>query len=84
MSAGAAPSDVRNELVERLSAHPRVLPRDPPVSVRLGETVVGDLGQPSVDAHMLLEILRRGGAVAAWLRERGVNEAAVRHMLGER
>jgi hypothetical protein len=32
---------------------------------------------------VLLEMLRRGGAVAAWLRERGVDEAAVRYMLEE-
>jgi hypothetical protein len=37
-----------------------------------------------VDGRLLLEVLDRNGAVAAWLRERGVDEAAVRHMLGER
>jgi ATP-dependent Clp protease ATP-binding subunit ClpC len=87
-STGAAPSAVRNELIERINARPRMRPRDPgdagePVTVRLGEAVVGDLGQPSVDARVLLEMLQRGGAVAAWLRERGVDEAAVRYMLGE-
>jgi hypothetical protein len=30
---------------------------------------------------MLLAILERGGPVAAWLRERGVDEDAVRPML---
>jgi ATP-dependent Clp protease ATP-binding subunit ClpC len=86
VSAGAAPSDVRNELIERLGARPRALARDPgpPLTVRLGEAVVGDLGQPSVDARVLLEILQRGGAVAAWLREHGVDEVAVRYMVGER
>jgi ATP-dependent Clp protease ATP-binding subunit ClpC len=63
MSAGAAPRDVRNDLIERLSGRPRATP-------------------PSVDGQMLLEILARDGAVAAWLRERGVDEAAVRRMLG--
>jgi ATP-dependent Clp protease ATP-binding subunit ClpA len=86
MSAGAAPRDVRNELIERLSARPRVLPRDPgaPVGVVLDETPLGDLGNPRVDGRLLLEILDRRGAVAAWLRERGVDEDAVRRMLGER
>ena len=32
---------------------------------------------------VLLRILERDGAVAAWLRERGVDEHAVRRMLGE-
>ena len=31
----------------------------------------------------LLAILERRGAVAAWLRERGVDEWAVREMLGD-
>jgi ATP-dependent Clp protease ATP-binding subunit ClpC len=35
------------------------------------------------DGRLLLEILERHGAVAAWLRERGVDEDAVRGMLGE-
>ena len=51
--------------------------------VRLGETLLGDLGHPQVDGDLLLSILERGGAVAAWLRERGVDEHAVRRMLGE-
>lgn len=85
MSAGAAPRDVRNELIERMSARPRERPRDPgePVGVRLDEAPIGDLGNPRVDGRLLLEILERRGAVAAWLRERGVDEAAVRRMLGE-
>jgi ATP-dependent Clp protease ATP-binding subunit ClpC len=65
MSAGAAPRDVRNELIERLSGKPR------------------DLGGPREDGQVLLALLARNGAVAAWLRERGVDEAAVRRMLGE-
>jgi ATP-dependent Clp protease ATP-binding subunit ClpA len=88
LAAGAAPSAVRTELIERISARSRTrppAPHDPGerVVVRLGEAVLGDLGQPGVDARVLLEMLRRGGAVAAWLRERGVDEAAVRYMLGE-
>ena len=81
LGAGATPSAVRTELIERLSAHPLVVAGEP-VTVRLGEAILGDLGRPGVDGRVLLEILRRGGAVAAWLRERGVDEAAVRRMLG--
>src|SRR3954470_1310840 len=66
VSAGAAPRDVRNELIERLSGGQRVP------------------GTPAADGRVLLELLERDGAVAAWLRERGVDEAAVRGMLGER
>ena len=89
MSAGAAPSEVRHELIERLNARPRAPADDPgapaqPVMVQLGEAMVGELGQPSVDARLLLAMLQRGGAVAAWLRERGVDEAAVRYLLGQR
>jgi ATP-dependent Clp protease ATP-binding subunit ClpC len=83
LGAGATPSAVRTELIDRLSARPHVAAGEP-ATVRLGEATLGDLGRPSVDGELLLEILRRGGAVAAWLRERGVDEAAVGRMLGER
>jgi ATP-dependent Clp protease ATP-binding subunit ClpC len=66
VSAGAAPRDVRNELIEQLSGQPRAA------------------RGPSEDGRQLLGILERDGAVAAWLRERGIDEAAVRRMLGER
>ena len=33
------------------------------------------------DARVLLAILERGGPIAAWLRERGVDDAAVRRLL---
>jgi ATP-dependent Clp protease ATP-binding subunit ClpA len=84
LGAGAAPRDVRAELIRGLDERPRAVPQDPSgaVVVRLDETVVGDLGHPNVDGRLLLEILERRGAVAAWLRERGVDEAAVRRMLG--
>jgi hypothetical protein len=39
---------------------------------------LGDLGNPRTDAALLRSILRRGGPVAEWLRERGVDEAALR------
>jgi ATP-dependent Clp protease ATP-binding subunit ClpA len=85
LGAGAAPRDVRAELIRRLSERPSTVARDPggAVMVRLDEAVVGDLGHPGVDGRLLLEILERHGAVAAWLRERGVDEASVRRMLGE-
>jgi ATP-dependent Clp protease ATP-binding subunit ClpC len=65
VSAGAAPRDVRNELIARLSGKPP------------------EPTGPRADGEALLAILGRGGAVAAWLRERGVDEDAVRRMLGE-
>ena len=71
VTAGAAPRDVRNELIERLS---RSEPARPAV-----ETLAGG---PRVDGQALLAILGRNGAVAAWLRERGVDEDAVRRMMG--
>jgi ATP-dependent Clp protease ATP-binding subunit ClpC len=64
VSAGAAPRDVRNELIAQVTGKPR------------------DRGGPREDGRLLLEILERNGAVAAWLRERGVDEEAVRRMLG--
>jgi ATP-dependent Clp protease ATP-binding subunit ClpC len=82
VSAGAAPRDVRRELIDRMTAKPRPQPGDP-VGVVVGEARIGDLGNPRVDGRLLLEILDRRGAVAAWLRERGVDEEAVRRMLGE-
>jgi ATP-dependent Clp protease ATP-binding subunit ClpC len=88
MSAGATPADARAAVIERL-AERRPAQAAPPVDgegplvVRLGEALVGDLGHPGVDGRLLLEILGRRGAVAAWLRERGVDEDAVRGMLGD-
>jgi ATP-dependent Clp protease ATP-binding subunit ClpC len=82
-NAGAAPRDVRAELAQRLGDS--TAPRDPerPAAVWLDDAALGDLGHPRVDGRLLLEILARRGAVAAWLRERGVDEEAVRRMLGE-
>ena len=70
LAAGATPSDVREQVARRLGARPAG-PHTP------------QLGNPQADGHALLAILERRGAVAAWLRERGVDEAAVRAMLGE-
>jgi len=67
-AAGAHPTESREE-VER----------------RLAETTGESLPRrsPLADGELLLQILEHGGAVAAWLRERGVDEQAVRRMLGE-
>ncbi len=87
VSAGATPADVRSEVVRQFGEHTAPVRRDEPapdpLPVRLGEALLGDIGHPQVDGHLLLEILERRGAVAAWLRERGVDEHAVRRMLGD-
>jgi ATP-dependent Clp protease ATP-binding subunit ClpA len=66
---GANPPEARAEVVSRL-AQTTTQPAD-------------QLRTPQLDGDLLLQILERGGAVAAWLRERGVDEHAVRRMLGE-
>jgi len=40
--------------------------------VRLDDLLLGDLGHPLVDAHLLAAVLIRGGRVAEWLRSCGV------------
>jgi ATP-dependent Clp protease ATP-binding subunit ClpC len=67
--AGAHPTESREEVERRLAA--------------LAGAAHGPLRSPLADGELLLQILERDGAVAAWLRERGVDEAAVRRMLGE-
>lgn len=59
-------------------------PRDPGLAItaRLGEHLVGDLGNARTDAHLLLAIVLRNGPVAAWLREHGVDEASVDDAFG--
>jgi ATP-dependent Clp protease ATP-binding subunit ClpC len=66
--AGAHPPEGREEVIERLR------------QVGLGPQ---EPRPPQADGELLLQILERDGAVAAWLRERGVDEDAVRRMLGE-
>jgi ATP-dependent Clp protease ATP-binding subunit ClpC len=66
--AGAHPTESREEVERRLAE-------------TTGETI--PRRSPLADGELLLQILERGGAVAAWLRERGVDEQAVRRMLGE-
>jgi ATP-dependent Clp protease ATP-binding subunit ClpC len=88
MSAGATPADARAAVIERLAERQPAQADAPvdaqgPLVVRIGEAAIGDVGHPRVDGRLLLEILQRRGAVAAWLRERGVDEDAVRGMLGD-
>jgi ATP-dependent Clp protease ATP-binding subunit ClpC len=42
-----------------------------------------ELPEDRADAELLLRIARRDGAVAAWLVERGIDEAAIRERFGE-
>jgi ATP-dependent Clp protease ATP-binding subunit ClpC len=67
--AGAHPTESREEVERRLAA--------------ISGTKHDQLRSPFADGELLLQILERDGAVAAWLRERGVDEHAVRRMLGE-
>src|SRR4051812_37123388 len=67
--AGAHPTESRAEVERRLA--------------ELAGAPHGPLRSPLADGELLLQILERDGAVASWLRERGVDEAAVRRMLGE-
>ena len=66
--AGAHPTESREEVERRLAE-------------TTGETL--PRRSPLADGELRLQILERDGAVAAWLRERGVDEHAVRRMLGE-
>ena len=49
---------------------------------QLNVVPVGDVGNPRTDCALLLAILERGGPMAAWLRERGIDEPTLRRMLG--
>ena len=39
--------------------------------------MLGDLGEPGVDARIVTAILIRGGAAGTWMQRRGVELAAV-------
>ena len=67
-SAGVAPEEVLG----------RLAPADVPAA---GDD---ELPQDRADAELLLRIARRDGAVAAWLRERGIDESAISERFGER
>lgn len=71
VDAGATPSAVRSEILRRLDEQDRPAAPTPSTS------------NPQTEGEALLAILQRHGAVAAWLRERGVDEQAVRRMLGD-
>ena len=49
----------------------------PAIPVSLGAQLIGDLGNGWVDAHLLHAIILRDCAVAHWLREQGIDGAAV-------
>jgi len=51
------------------------------VPVLLGDAPTGHLGARQTDARLLLAVLAAGGPAARLLRERGVDEAAVRALL---
>ena len=68
--AGPAPAEVARRLADGAE-----------VVVRFDDAALGDLGQPRVDGRMLLAILVAGGRAARLLRDRGVDEAAVRAAL---
>jgi ATP-dependent Clp protease ATP-binding subunit ClpC len=79
VAAGAVPSEFRDAVIARLST-PEA-PASDAVVARLGERVLGELGSARVDARLLLAILESNGPMAAWLRERGVDEPTLRRML---
>jgi len=74
---------VARRVLAAAGAHPTESRED--VERRLAETSGEALARrsPNADGELLLGILEREGAVAAWLRERGVDERAVRRMLGD-
>src|SRR5690349_10096815 len=49
----------------------------PPITVRLDDLLLGDLGNPRVDARLLRAVLLRDGRVAEWLRGHGIDDDAV-------
>jgi ATP-dependent Clp protease ATP-binding subunit ClpC len=68
-AAGAHPTESREDVERRLA--------------KITGTQHDHVRSPFADGELLLQILERDGAVAAWLRERGVDEPAVRRMLGD-
>lgn len=50
-------------------------PADPgrPITIRLDDLLLGDLGHPVVDVDLVSAILLRAGQVGQWLRSRGVD-----------
>jgi hypothetical protein len=90
---GEAGVDARGVLAAMAAAPPRPAPaapagrldpRDPgpPITVALDGELLGDLGNPRVDARLLLALVLRGGRVAQWLATQGIDEAALRERYG--
>jgi ATP-dependent Clp protease ATP-binding subunit ClpC len=72
-AAGAGPRELRDAVTRDLAA-----PRDGAIAA----SVAGDTpGTVRGDTRALFAIFEADGAVAAWLRERGVTEDAVRRLL---
>jgi hypothetical protein len=46
--------------------------------VRFGPLLLGDLGNPAVDARLLSALLLRGGLVAQWLQAQGIDRDGIR------
>lgn len=49
----------------------------PPITVRLDDHLLGDLGNKRVDARLLQAILLRDRRVAEWLRSRGIDAETI-------
>jgi hypothetical protein len=54
----------------------------PPIMVLLDDVPLGDLGHPRVDARLLAAITLRGGPIARWLSERGIDAGAIAALPG--
>jgi ATP-dependent Clp protease ATP-binding subunit ClpA len=85
LACGVEPEQVRSALAAFPAAPTERRPPEPrdveqAIVVSLDDEPIGDLGNPRVDARLLLAILQRDGRVAAWLRSRGVDERAVREL----
>jgi ATP-dependent Clp protease ATP-binding subunit ClpC len=82
MYAKVSPNDFREAVIARLLG-PQPEPPGDALVARLGGVAIGDVGNPRTDARLLLTILDRNGPMAAWLRERGIDEPTLRRMLEE-
>jgi ATP-dependent Clp protease ATP-binding subunit ClpA len=78
--AKVSPNEFREAITERLLGRQPEAPGQALVA-RLGNLAVGDVGNPRTDTRLLLAILDRNGPMAAWLRERGIDEPTLRRML---
>lgn len=81
-TAGAAPPDGPEPMASPPTREPPDRGPDPadpgpPITVRLDDLLLGDLGNPRVDARLLQAILLRDRRVAAWLHGRGVDTSVV-------